>query len=119
MPLLQQHPDGRVHIKNNNQTYGDGLANFAQDYASPLPALPQGEIVRFYDKEVIHYTSDGYTQKAAPEGRSWAQGDAIIAALPTLLEKQQAREEAQQAAREESQSQEQGQEQGQGHGGRA
>ncbi len=31
--------------------------------------------------ERIHYTSDGHTQKAAPEGRPWPEGDAIIAAL--------------------------------------
>ena len=100
MPLIHHHPDARVRVKNASQIYHATLTDFAADYGSPMPALPAGECERFYEQGVIHYTSDGSNQKAAPEGKLWPEGDAIITALPTLLTKQTARLDAARVAAE-------------------
>ncbi len=75
------------------------LRDFAQDYGkrAPVPAHPDS--ARSYHRGVRHASHPKHGQTAGGP-LVWAQGDAIIAALPTLLAKQKAREDAAQVAYE-------------------
>ncbi len=98
--------------------YTASLADFAQDYGQRAPAPAHPDSARSYHRGVRHAS---HTKHGQTDGGPlvWAQGDAIIAALPTLLAKQKAREEAQQGARQAEQGASQDLDsQGQGQGAR-
>ncbi len=110
-------------ITDTNITLGEysaSLAIFAQDYGQRAPAPAHPDSARSYHRGVRHASHTKHGQTAGGP-LVWAQGDAIIAALPTLLENQKTREDAAQVAYEAelgaSHAQQQSrQEQGQGQG---
>ena len=77
--------------------YRDTLANFALDYGSAPSAPARPNCTCAYERNVCHASQTPGAQRAGGP-RIWPEGDAIIAALPTLLTKQTARQEAAQQA---------------------
>ena len=78
--------------------YRDSLANFALDYGSAAPALVHPKSHRVYIQGVRHSSHAEEHGQTYGGPLLWPEGDAIIAALPTLLTKQTAREKAAQQA---------------------
>ena len=74
--------------------YRDSLANFALDYGSAAPALVHPKSHRVYIQGVRHSSHAEEHGQTYGGPLPWPEGDAIIAALPTLLTKQTAREKA-------------------------
>lgn len=89
MANFHRHPDNLIFVCGENVTYQDTLENFEADYGQALPSLPGGMIEDFYWPGVKHFFSDG--QNAYPAPLTDAFGDQVIAALPALIEAQQAR----------------------------
>lgn len=48
---LHHHPDGHVYVRTAAGVYGDTPENFALDYGSAWPALPEGMTERLYVQE--------------------------------------------------------------------
>ena len=78
--------------------YRDSLANFALDYGSAAPTLVHPQSHRVYIQGVRHSSHAEEHGQTYGGPLPWPEGDAIIAALPTLLTKQTAREKAAQQA---------------------
>ena len=77
--------------------YRASHADFRADYGSAPSAPARPNCTRAYERNVCHASQTPGAQRAGGP-RIWPEGDAIIAALPTLLTKQTAREKAAQQA---------------------
>ena len=77
--------------------YRASHADFLSDYGSAPPAPAHPNCTRIYRHGELHASETPGAQRAGGP-RIWPEGDAIIAALPTLLTKQTARQEAAQQA---------------------
>lgn len=80
--LFQHHPDGIITVISGSKNYTDSLANFLLDYGKKY-SLPQNAILRFYEKGVQHYSSNGKNQEFMPH--EWVEGNDIINGIDTLL----------------------------------
>ena len=85
--------------------YRDTLANFALDYGNAAPALVHPKSHRVYIQGVRHSSHAEEHGQTYGGPLPWPEGDAIIAALPTLLTKQTARQEAAQQAAQQAAAQ--------------
>jgi hypothetical protein len=94
---LHHHPDGHVYVRTAAGVYGDTPENFALDYGSAWPALPEGMTERLYVQETRHALMARH-DLADGGPMPWPEGDAIIAGIARLLEAQRARVAAQVAA---------------------
>jgi hypothetical protein len=87
--------EGKVNILNEQHEiqYSATLTDFKTDYGSPFPIniLPEGHMKLGYSKGVSFKSSDGGSEKVLGD-LVWAEGDAIIADLPSLIPKMEARE---------------------------
>ena len=79
--------------------YRASHADFLSDYGSAPPAPAHPNCTRIYRHGELHASETPGAQLAGGP-RIWPEGDAIIAALPTLLTKQTARQEAARVAAE-------------------
>ena len=94
---LHHHPDGHVYVRTAAGVYGDTPENFALDYGSAWPALPEGMTERLYVQETRHALMARH-DLADGGPMPWPEGDAIIAGIARLLEAQRVRVAAQVAA---------------------
>lgn len=92
MKMLHQHSDGTIWVRGNEGHYGEKPEVFEKDHGKKLPALPPGITERIYEPGVRHALNRGNnTVDGGP--MPWPEGDAVIAKLNTLLQRQVAREE--------------------------
>ncbi len=82
--LVHIHPDGAVIVKAAGKSYSATLSDFAHDYGSAAPAMPAG-----YD-ELIYIPAQKHEERnrqgdTVQKPLTWTQGDAIIAAIDTLI----------------------------------
>ena len=80
-------------------THRASHADFTVDYGSAPPPPAHPNCTRIYEHGVLHASQTPGAQLAGGPC-IWPEGDAIIAALPTLLAKQKARQDAARAAAE-------------------
>lgn len=95
--ILQQKIHGavtepQVFIKNGSLLYYDTPENFEIDYGSPFPALGVDEYMREYTTGVQHGLFDNKDRFLSSSDETWAEGEAIITALPALIAAKEARE---------------------------
>lgn len=91
MPTTIHHHDGMVAVwQTNADRYRENENQFAQDYGSPFPPLPDGVTERIYQQNVRHaLIANNSVVDGGP--MPWPEGDDIADALPQLLGKVQAR----------------------------
>lgn len=89
MPEFHQHPDGLIYVRGDLAIYCDTPDNFTADYGAPAPALPDGERERIYTQGDRHVICGKYGDTALE--MPWPEGDAIIAACATLVDRAAAR----------------------------
>ena len=91
----KQHGGGREMVNimdDDGNSYEDTLANFALDYGSDFPDLPEGAVGREYIPGFRHFTYNA--QYEAVDGENpWRDGDVIIAALADIIAAGEARNE--------------------------
>jgi hypothetical protein len=85
MAEYHHHPDGLIYVRAETAEYADTPENFALDYGAPAPALPEGERERIYTPGDRHVICGRYGDIA--QEMPWPQGDAIIAACQTLVDR--------------------------------
>lgn len=89
MAEFHHHPDGLIYVRTALAEYADTPENFARDYGAPVPALPEGERERIYTQGDRHVICGKYGDTALE--MPWPEGDAIIAAAATLVDRAAAR----------------------------
>ena len=91
-PHFHHHPDGRIRIYTESAAYHATLDEFALDYGDRVPALPAGFRERYYESGVTHRVRGDYVYAGPPLPLAWPEGEAILAAIPSLLSAQAQRE---------------------------
>lgn len=92
MKLYQQNTVG-VGVYDGTDAYVDTLEHFEADMGGPAPALPASITHRVYQPDIRHALNiNDSTVDGGP--MPWPEGDAIIAAIATLITNKAAREEA-------------------------
>lgn len=89
----RQHGGGREMVNimdDNGNAYEDTLANFALDYGSEFPSLPEGDIGREYIPGFRHFTYNAAYELTDGED-VWRDGDRIIAAVADIWNAREAR----------------------------
>jgi hypothetical protein len=91
MRLFQQDAHG-VGVYDGNASYADTVENFTSDYGGPPPAMPPGITLQVYEPGKRHaLNADNSTVDGGP--MPWPEGDAVIAAVGSLIAAQRARQE--------------------------
>jgi hypothetical protein len=76
---FHHHPDGLVYVRGEGVVYCDTPQNFAADWGHPYEFAGRE---RIYEPGIRHFVDN------EPQPLEWAQGDAYIAGLPSLLQAQ-------------------------------
>lgn len=89
MKMLQQH-EGMVIVRLDKDLYMETAETFEADYGFPMPVLLSKYDERLYEPGKRHALS--FENSVIDGGEMpWPEGDAILAALPTLMRNRAAR----------------------------
>lgn len=88
MDMFQEHPDGRIYVRRDDQeSYDDTIRNFQIDLGQNLEPMPPGIDERIYVPGRFHALNNSENTIAGGP-MPWEFGDYCIAILPQLLAKQ-------------------------------
>lgn len=93
MGEFHQHPDGYIIVRSGAKFYVDSRDNFTADYGKIPPEVPENAVERIYSQGNRHCYTDGSNVVGGGD-LVWPWGDQAIAALDSILAKQEARAEA-------------------------